>query len=102
MLKINDEDYFNEDDDFSEFNCIECGVNTLACNEYYMINDKLWKSITKPTKGKGMLCIGCVELRAGRQLTNSDFTKAPINTIYWNSKSDRLKARLMDKTLTYQ
>lgn len=100
MLEINYEEYFDDDNDFSEFDCIQCGVNTLACNEYYMINDKLWKSITKASKGKGMLCIGCVENRIGRQLVNSDFAKVPLNTIYWNSKSDRLKNRLMSKTLT--
>lgn len=90
------------DEDFSEFNCISCGVNTLECKEYYMINNKLWKQITKDTKGKGMLCIGCVEQRLGRRLAFEDFTQAPINTIYWNSKSDRLKSRLMSKNFIYQ
>ena len=57
-----------------------------------MVHDEIWKTV-RP-EGSGMLCIGCVEDRLGRQLTASDFTDAPVNDGPMIFKSKRLAARL--------
>ena len=90
-----EDDFVYEDEDYSEFDCMDCNLNTLFNNEYYMINHSLWDSITVETKGNGMLCIGCVEVRIGRSLTGADFTDAPINQVGFYNKSDRLLNRIM-------
>jgi hypothetical protein len=38
--------------------------------EYYFVTDEIWK---QAGAGKGMLCIGCLEERLGRQLRFNDF-----------------------------
>lgn len=68
-----------------------CTANTLHLDEYYMLTDDVWREANP--NGKGMLCIGCVENRLGRELTASDFTDAPINRGFFPS-SERLAARL--------
>ena len=73
------------------FECAACGVNTLHINEYYMVTDEVWEAAW-PGK-RGMLCIGCLENRLGRELTAKDFTDAPINRGYFKY-SERLAARL--------
>lgn len=70
---------------------MDCESNTLHDNEYYMVTDEIWK--TACPEEKGMLCIGCLENRLGRQLTASDFTDAPINHGVFGF-SERLAARL--------
>lgn len=53
----------------------------------------------------GMLCIGCLETRIGRQLTRSDFDMdLPINTLQegpFSTRSDRLKNRLKSMHTNY-
>ena len=44
--------------------CGGCGVDTFA-NEYYMIQDALWRAVSR---GALYLCIDCVERRLGRTL----------------------------------
>ena len=73
------------------FDCSQCGSNTLHINEYYMVTDEVWNAAW-PT-GRGMLCIGCLEDRLGRQLTSDDFTDAPINQGVFGY-SERLRQRL--------
>jgi len=73
------------------FDCAACSVNTLHIKEYYMVTDEVWNAAW-PT-GRGMLCIGCLEDRLGRQLTSDDFTDAPINQGYFGY-SERLRQRL--------
>lgn len=59
-------------------NCLDCGWNTRALNEYYRVHDELWQRVV-PDKC-GMLCIGCLEKRVGRPLTREDFSlETPIN-----------------------
>jgi hypothetical protein len=77
--------------DCEVFKCAACEVNTLHINEYYMLTDEVWNAAW-PT-GRGMLCIGCLEDRLGRQLTSDDFTDAPINQGYFGY-SERLRQRL--------
>lgn len=76
-------------EDFARVHCADCGVNTTAVNEYYMVISELWHA---HGPGRGMLCIGCLENRIGRELNRSDFTDAPINKIF--DQSERLRARL--------
>jgi hypothetical protein len=60
--------------------------------EYYMVRDDVWW----PCVGgrSGMLCIGCLETRLGRELCAADFIDAYINSMHWGSKSMRLVDRL--------
>jgi len=66
--------------------------------EYYMVEHDVWAkaSAAKPKK-HGMLCIGCLESRLGRQLTPADFpTRIPLNHMiaFDPRTSDRLLSRL--------
>ena len=73
------------------FDCADCGIDTSAADEYYMLHDRVWRKAA----GKdieAMLCIGCVETRLGRKLTPRDFTKCAVNRDF--AKSARLHARL--------
>lgn len=74
------------------FRCLGCGVDTLWLKEYYMIHKHLWMTVN--ADDDGMLCIGCVESRLGRALTASDFTDAPVNSLEYGRKSERLISRL--------
>ena len=47
------------------FECAACGVNTLHINEYYMVTDEVWEAAWP--QDRGMLCIGCLENRLGRE-----------------------------------
>lgn len=46
--------------------CSTCDVNTMEIYEYYGVTSDLWR---RYGVGKGMLCIGCLEERMGRELT---------------------------------
>ncbi len=75
------------------FKCIDCGVNTLNIDEYYMLKKEVWLSIVPGDKGK--LCIGCVEKRLGRKLIPDDFLECILNEKgYSEKRSDRLKDRM--------
>lgn len=94
LLDKYDRDYINDamDDALEfimerDFSCYDCEVNTSEINEYYMVNFDLWNSVAT----NGMLCIGCLERRIGRQLVSSDFIDAPINKM---GGSARMKSRL--------
>lgn len=84
-----------EDDDFSDFECVDCSINTLFENEYYMVHDHVWSGEAGMDSDGGMLCIGCLEVRIGRNLDGDDFTDCRLNrspSIY--DKSVRLQDRL--------
>lgn len=84
-------------DNYTEFECLDCNVNTLFIDEYYMVQFPLWAE-ANPAEA-GMLCIGCLEKRIGRTLTVNDFTEAPINYFckFAGGTSERLMNRLTDK-----
>ncbi len=65
--------------------CLDCKISTFAINEYYMVNHSVWDE-TGLGRRDGMLCIGCLETRIGRTLTQFDFLDC--------YKSDRLIDRL--------
>jgi hypothetical protein len=79
---------------FPEFMCLDCESDTLEIDEYYMVQNSIWNHVVPDDSG--MLCIGCLETRLGRILTQADFTDAPVNSSWDSSKSPRLKARLDD------
>lgn len=73
--------------------CIDCDINTKDIDEYYMVKNEIWEEFV-PEK-RGMLCIGCLEIRMGRELVPSDFLECILNDTGWqDSRSDRLLARL--------
>jgi hypothetical protein len=59
------------DSPIRDFHCIDCGKDTDAINENYMIHDELWRA-ANPAEA-GMLCVGCCERRLGRKLCRKDF-----------------------------
>jgi hypothetical protein len=64
----------------SGFSCMDCSGNTLHLNEFYMVHDHVWDSVISKAETRGMICIGCLELRLGRLLNAADFTDAPVNS----------------------
>lgn len=88
--------YYGSYKDVEAFFCLDCQVDTSRgeAEEYYMVHTELWLEVNPGNDG--MLCIGCLEKRLGRELTRADFTDAPINELgddEW-PKSDRLVNRL--------
>lgn len=77
------------------FECLDCGTNTSTICEYYMVHSYLWH-LANPDRPEGMLCIGCLENRIGRQLRSGDFIHAPINIegAFGFVHSQRLRNRL--------
>lgn len=73
----------------SSFICMDCKVDTMSIDEYYMVHDEIWEEAVP--EFEGMLCIGCLEERLGRELTPDDFpTDLPVNEM---GASIRLKER---------
>lgn len=77
------------------FRCIDCGVCTGCEKEYYMLSKELWLKAKGDGDATGMLCIGCLEARLGRELVRDDFpAHIPLNTMLCHPRSPRLRARL--------
>ena len=72
------------------FICLDCQVDTTS--EYYVVKKALWAKANPNIKG--MLCIDCLEQRLGRILTKQDLTKALLNSMFIERKSNRLINRL--------
>lgn len=82
--------------DFDGFICVDCGLDTKEAQEYYMVYNDVWEDAGMSFAGHfgdGMLCVGCIESRLGRELTPSDFPDLPINRGFF-PMSDRLKSRV--------
>lgn len=77
--------------------CADCGMKTIDSNEYYMVTQSCWARAGM--KGRsGMLCIGCLESRLGKQLTPQNFAECPLNwrnVLVPNYSSPRLLSRLL-------
>lgn len=73
-----------------KFLCTDCNIDTKY--EFYFVHTDLWLSVMPSITG--MLCIGCLESRLGRQLCAKDFTDAYINDIRFGDRSPRLLDRL--------
>lgn len=87
---------------YQEFECLDCGINTLLIGEYYMLTNEAWESMFPGGDNGAMLCICCVERRLGRVLTRKDFSKAPINDIEAFRKSPLLTQRISGNYTAYR
>lgn len=56
--------------------CDDCGAS--IAREYYMVQNDLW--LDAMGSRDGHLCLGCLEVRAGRRLVPTDFPDVPVNT----------------------
>lgn len=74
--------------------CVDCGSDTEKIKEFFHVHDEVWAAATtkKEVPPYKVLCVGCLELRIGRQLNASDFTDARVNR--FGDHGDRLKSRL--------
>jgi hypothetical protein len=70
--------------------CLDCGADTIAIAEFYMVRDEVWAQVAEPDEG--MLCVGCCEKRLGRRLVPDDFTDCVFNH---GHRSARLRARVL-------
>jgi hypothetical protein len=75
-----------------DWRCLDCGINTDAIDEYYMLRNEVWAEANPGIDGQ--LCISCVERRIGRTLTAADFTGGRVNTSTTLRRSPRLIDRL--------
>ena len=71
--------------------CMDCGMNTRATGEYYLLKDPLWRRVNPLIFG--LLCLGCAEDRLGRPLCRADFSSAPLNA-RWAAVCPQLARRL--------
>jgi hypothetical protein len=74
------------------FYCLDCDVDTYAIDEYYILHHSVWRRANPAIAG--MLCLGCLERRLGRQLTPEDFAPSLVNDHPECRRSTRLRARL--------
>lgn len=74
-----------------DWRCLDCGIDTDAIDEYYMLRDEVWREANPDINGH--LCIGCVEQRLARTLSAPDFSDRRVNT----STTIRRSARLIDR-----
>lgn len=75
-----------------KFLCLDCRVDTGKIGEHYFVYTDLW--LAAVGSKVGMLCIGCLENRIGRQLTGVDFPDITINNPRYERKSQRLMERM--------
>lgn len=76
----------------SKYICIDCHQDTGKIKEFYFINTNTW--LTALGSKQGMLCIGCLEKRLGRELRQDDFPNVTINSPRYGDKSQRLMQRM--------
>lgn len=111
LVMEEDEIIIQERDLIDTPHCIDCGIHTRVIKEYYMLEWDIWNSLIDPVAERylfdapvyyyldviqwyGMLCIGCVEHRLGRELKTYDFLDCPLNGDPDLERSPRLQARL--------
>lgn len=78
-----DDEFVNWDeecDTHSSHLCMDCEKHQVEFNEYYMVHDWIWNSVIINNEIYGLLCIGCLEARLGRELRPEDFTDFPVNS----------------------
>jgi len=78
--------------------CSDCGADTVALGEYYMVRPGLWRRAVRAAAPRRcwrvrFLCVGCLEARLGRRLTGRDFTSARCNARHAGPRlADRLQS----------
>jgi hypothetical protein len=75
-----------------KFLCLDCKVDTGKIGEHYFVHTPLWMKAVG--SNKGMLCVGCLEKRVGRELNKEDFPPVHINNPKLYSMSYRLRSRI--------
>lgn len=80
----------------SAWTCVDCDRSTRKLLEYYMVVDSVWAQVGSPN----MLCIGCLERRLGRPLTQSDMLSAPVNWTPHMPRSEQLTRILGNMIMT--
>ena len=83
----------------SRFKCVDCGHDTRTPpREYYAVHNALWLeacAVEPVLPGvRGMLCLGCLEQRLGRELTRTDFKECGLTHHPRPKSSKRLLDRL--------
>jgi hypothetical protein len=73
--------------------CDDCDVDVIRAGEFYMVKPGLW-SRKLGLKWEDNLCVGCLESRLGRKLTNLDFLTFPPNPGGF-ATSERLLPRIL-------
>jgi hypothetical protein len=78
--------------------CFDCGHNTWRSpQEYYAVTDAVWSMACavepKLPDELGMLCVGCLEQRLGRELTRADFKDCGLT----RNPRPRSSTRLLDR-----
>lgn len=90
-----DDDTWDECDIHYSSCCMDCERHITEFKEYYMVTDCLWESVTINNEVYGLLCIGCLESRLGRELVLKDFTDYPVNSVELTLRqSNRQKMRM--------
>jgi hypothetical protein len=84
--------------------CADCGIDTYAIGEYYMLQDEVWQHAwgrwhtgTAASVKPEHLCIICLETRLGRMLAAFYFKDVPINDPDDPDHSPRLRDRLLSE-----
>ena len=82
----------------------EFGDRVPGKREWYVVTDEVWEAAGMPLadhedavySGEGILCVGCLERRLGRELVGADFAPVPLNNSIWQKSlaSPRLLAAL--------
>ncbi|MGV9859077.1 hypothetical protein ACWDTD_10550 [Gordonia sp. NPDC003425] len=73
----------------TDWRCLDCGQDMSEVDEYYFLRDDVWLSVVPGRAGH--LCIGCLEVRLGRELVAGDFKERPTLD---ERMTDRLRERL--------
>lgn len=81
---------------WSNHTCRDCGADTEALGEFYMLRDEVWGE-TGMGPDEGMLCVGCVEGRLGRRLGPADFTHVVVNLVWPENMRALKSSRLLDR-----
>ena len=73
--------------------CMDCSALTNQIGEHYFVHNSIWNKVHNSERG--MLCVGCLEKRLGRELVKADFTDCHVNrTAPGKFFSERLWKRL--------
>jgi hypothetical protein len=91
--------------------CKDCGMDTepwpphRGTQEHYVVKDDIWQQAGMPLgkvdpdnylaiSGGGILCVGCLERRLGRLLTNDDFSPITLDLLRDCQNTPRLLSRV--------
>jgi hypothetical protein len=79
-------------EDLAQYACNDCGVNIVTAGEYgYMLQPQIWNEQLGLAYSDN-LCIGCLEARLGRRLSEEDVASLPRYS--WMPPAS---ARLLDR-----